>query len=141
MTAPRHPRDPNGGQNRGRNRTQIRTHAERHGRWAERWVGLLLNLQGYRVVARRYRCPYGEIDLIVTGRRQLRFVEVKYRRAFTPGQLDQILPSPHARQRIRRSARHYLGLHPPHDALTVHIDAVIVTAWGRTRWFRDSLSE
>jgi putative endonuclease len=45
-----------------------------------------LHEQGYRVVARNYRCRFGEIDLIARDGETLAFIEVKTRRsqAFGP---------------------------------------------------------
>jgi len=40
---------------------------------------LKLIVSGYRILARRWRCPAGEIDLIATRNNLLIFVEVKYR--------------------------------------------------------------
>ncbi|MCE2517270.1 MAG: YraN family protein [Alphaproteobacteria bacterium] len=112
--------------------------SERRGRWAEAWVGVLLSYRGYRVIARRYRSPYGEVDLIASGHGQLRFVEVKFRRNYSPDQLDQILPTPAARQRIHRTALHYLAHNPHNDDITLHIDVVIINRFGRAEWFRDA---
>jgi putative endonuclease len=35
--------------------------------------------KGYRILGRRVRTPYGEIDLVAVRRRRLAFVEVKHR--------------------------------------------------------------
>ena len=59
--------------------TQDRRQAERRGHFAECIAGWWLQLSGYRILARRWRGAAGEIDLIVKRRRQLVFVEVKYR--------------------------------------------------------------
>ena len=53
--------------------------AERAGRRAERAAEWLLRLKGYRIEARRYRCPAGEIDLVARRWRTVVFVEVKAR--------------------------------------------------------------
>ena len=36
----------------------------RYGRWAEAVCALSLMLRGYRILARRYRTPLGEIDIV-----------------------------------------------------------------------------
>ena len=56
-----------------------RRQAERRRHFKEGIAGWWLQLCGYRILARRWRCAAGEIDLIVKRRRQLVFVEVKYR--------------------------------------------------------------
>jgi len=49
------------------------------GREGEKIAELYLKRKGYKLVARNYRCPVGEIDLIVLDRRVIVFVEVKTR--------------------------------------------------------------
>jgi putative endonuclease len=53
--------------------------AEFVGRLAE-WIAVArLRLAGYRILARRWRAPSGEIDIVAVHGRRLAFVEVKYR--------------------------------------------------------------
>lgn len=40
-----------------------------------------LQKNGYRIIARNYRCGFGEIDIIASERRTICFVEVKARRS------------------------------------------------------------
>jgi putative endonuclease len=49
------------------------------GRQGEQVAERFLTRKGYRVVERNYRCPAGEVDLIVLDRRVIVFVEVKTR--------------------------------------------------------------
>ena len=53
---------------------------EARSRRAEAQAALWLRLKGYRILARRARCPRGEVDLIARRGRTLAFVEVKQRR-------------------------------------------------------------
>jgi putative endonuclease len=55
--------------------------AERRGRLAEVLGAALLMLKGYRILERRHRGPFGEIDLIAVRGKRLAFVEVKQRRS------------------------------------------------------------
>jgi putative endonuclease len=50
------------------------------GQEGERIAERYLSKKGYRLVERNYRCPVGEVDLIVLDRRVIVFVEVKTRR-------------------------------------------------------------
>jgi putative endonuclease len=60
--------------------TRARTKAYRSGVFAETLAALLYRLKGYRIVARRYRSPVVEIDLVAPKGRRLAFVEVKRRK-------------------------------------------------------------
>ena len=51
----------------------------RRGRFSELVAAAVLMAKGYRILARRCRTPYGEIDLVAVRRRRLAFVEVKRR--------------------------------------------------------------
>jgi putative endonuclease len=53
--------------------------AERRGRKGESFAALWLQLQGWRILDRRVKTPRGEIDLVARRRREVAFVEVKWR--------------------------------------------------------------
>jgi putative endonuclease len=55
------------------NKDQVR--AYREGVMAETLAGILFRLKGYRIIAKRYRSPVGEIDLVATNGERLAFVE------------------------------------------------------------------
>lgn len=57
--------------------------AERKGRSAELLAAMLLRLKGYRVLARRFKCKAGEIDIIAQKKDLIVFVEVKARQSVT----------------------------------------------------------
>ena len=59
---------------------QARVRAYRSGVFAETLAALLLRLKGHRVVARRYKTPVGEIDLVALKGKRLAFIEVKRRK-------------------------------------------------------------
>ena len=56
-----------------------RQSAERAGRFAETLAALWLTFKGYRVLARRARTPYGEVDIAALKSGVLVIVEVKNR--------------------------------------------------------------
>jgi putative endonuclease len=56
-----------------------RARAEARGRLAETAALTLLRLKGYRLLARRFKCPAGEVDLIMRKRDVTAFIEVKSR--------------------------------------------------------------
>ena len=65
-----------------------RVKAYRRGLFAETVAALLLRLKGYAIVARRYKTPVGEIDLVALKGKRLAFVEVKRRKTKRGRRLD-----------------------------------------------------
>ncbi|MGQ4273981.1 YraN family protein [Terrihabitans sp. B22-R8] len=90
---------------------------------AETIAALLLRLKGYRILARRYPAPVGEIDLVALRRRTLVFIEVKARAT-----LDDAAASilPFQRSRIVRGAEAFLSRHPRFSGYDMRFDAVLV---------------
>ena len=69
----------------------------------ERWLAD----QGYRIVARNYRTPVGEIDLIAQDGDTLCFIEIKARTSSAYGPAITAI-SPHQQSRVARAASLYL---------------------------------
>jgi putative endonuclease len=61
------------------------------GTWGESLAVLHLEAHGYQVVVRNWRCPRGEIDIIVQNREEIIFVEVKTRRGKNMGSPEEAL--------------------------------------------------
>jgi putative endonuclease len=91
---------------------------------AESIAAVLLGAKGYRTIARRWKSPVGEIDLVVKRGRLIVFVEVKARKA-----LDQAAESVLVRQRRRivAAAEAWLAAHPEHAGYDMRFDAVLVS--------------
>ncbi|WP_321500395.1 YraN family protein [Breoghania sp.] len=98
--------------------------AYRLGLSAEGRASLWLRLKGYRVLAKRYRTPRGEIDLIVRRGRTIAFVEVKAR-STRAAALEAI--TGRAQYRIVEAAHLWLARHPHLTDFTLRFDAVLVT--------------
>jgi putative endonuclease len=107
------------------------------GRRAEWLAALLLMLKGYRVVARRYPAPVGEIDLIVRRGRLLVFVEVKARATLEDAAFS-IRPQQTAR--IVRGAEAFLSRHPHFTGYDMRFDAVLVAPRCRPRHLEAAFS-
>ncbi len=76
-------------------------HKDELGRWGESVAADFLVAEGYLIVARGWRCPRGEIDLIVRMGNDLAFVEVKTRRSLRFGHpLEAITPAKFSRLRV-----------------------------------------
>ncbi len=108
--------------------------AYRTGLAAEALAGLWLRLKGYAVLDRRYRTPFGEIDLVCQKGDVLAFVEVKRR----SGAARAVLAlTPRQQARIARAAEAYLQYHPHHRNLDLRFDLVAIDGWRRIRHVRD----
>jgi len=91
---------------------------------AERLAALLLMAKGYRILARRYRTPLGEIDLIAKRGGTVVFVEVKRRASREAGEWAV---TPRAERRIGAAASLWLSRHPAASQLTQRFDLVLVS--------------
>src|SRR3989442_5670948 len=100
--------------------------AFRLGLSAETRAAALLLAKGYRIVARRWRSPVGEIDLVVRRGRLLAFVEGKAR-----GRFDDAAAAVNERQRrpIVAAAEAWLASHTDEPACDIRFDAVLVAPW------------
>lgn len=95
----------------------------RRGRMSEIIAAATLIAKGYRVLARRCRTHFGEIDLIATRGRTIIFVEVK-RRATLP-EAEAAL-SAHQGGRIARAAEYWIQHNPRFRDHDVRIDALLI---------------
>jgi putative endonuclease len=112
-----------------------RRQAERRGLAAEAIAAWWLRLTGWRVLARRYRCPVGEIDLIAARGRSLAVIEVKAR-ADEADALESV--GLHKRRRIERAAGAYLARHPEWNNFSPRFDVIILKPWRLPRHLRDA---
>jgi putative endonuclease len=97
--------------------------AFRFGLSAESRAAALLVAKGYRILARRWRTPFGEVDIVARRRQVIVFVEVKAR-----DQLDDAAEAITERQqrRIVAAAEAWLARHPRVGACDIRFDAVLV---------------
>ena len=95
----------------------------RRGRFSELVAAAALLAKGYRILARRLRTPYGEIDLIAVRGRRLAFVEVK-RRATRPE--GEAALTPRQAGRIARAAEFWISRHPRYRDHDLGLDAMLV---------------
>ena len=95
------------------------------GHMAERVAALFLICKGYRILARRFRTPVGEIDIIARRGRVVAYVEVKHRpdAATALGAVSDT-----ARRRIIRAAEWY-GARLRDRDLVQRFDVVAVRPW------------
>jgi putative endonuclease len=123
-----------------RHLTQHRKRALRRGRYAE-WLCLWhLRLRGWRILARGWRCPSGEIDLLAQRGGVLAVIEIKLR-----GEIGAAASAltPRQRRRIARAAEAFLGSRPDLAGLDLRFDVMLVAPYRLPRhwpgaWRADS---
>ena len=82
---------------------------KRIGRLGEELAEVLLLEKGYRILARNFRCRYGEIDIIAVKSGVMAFIEVKTRLFDSCGSGSEAVTAS-KRQRIRRCALCYIAI-------------------------------
>jgi putative endonuclease len=68
--------------------------------------------RGYRIAERNFRCPVGEVDLVVYDHDELVFVEVRSRADVDTGRAEETV-RPDKQARIARVAQFYLSFRQP----------------------------
>src|SRR6266436_3559812 len=100
-----------------------RVAAFRTGLSAESRAAAYLMAKGYRILAKRFRTPHGEIDIVARRRNLVAFVEVKARAS-----LDEaaFAVTPRQQARIIEAAQAWLMAHPEHAGYELRFDAMLI---------------
>ena len=100
-----------------------RVAAFRTGVSAESRAAAFLMAKGYRILEKRFRTPYGEIDIVARRRNLVAFIEVKARAS-----LEEAAYAVTARQQVRSvaAAQAWLMAHPEHADFDLRFDAVLI---------------
>lgn len=115
--------------------SERRVKAYRQGLFSETVAALMLRLQGHRILARRYKTPVGEIDLVALKGKRLAFVEVKHRKSFEDAGFS--LPA-RTRRRIVRAAQYWLSGHPDYAGHDIAFDVVLAAPWVWPRYIKNA---
>ena len=108
------------------------------GAQAEQLACAHLEHAGLRLLTRNYRCPQGEIDLVMDDRGILVFVEVRYRRSAVYGSAAESVDR-RKQARLQAAAAHYLLTHQLDRACRFDVVA-LSGAPARVDWLRDAFS-
>ena len=100
-----------------------RVAAFRTGLSAEARATAWLMAKGYRILAKRFRSPYGEIDIVARRRNLLAFIEVKARASLDDA---AYAVTPRKRARIIDAAQAWLMAHPEHAEFELRFDAMLI---------------
>jgi putative endonuclease len=87
-------------------------------------AAMFLIAKGYRILARRFKTPFGEIDIVARRRRALVFVEVKARE-----RADEAAEAvtERGKQRIVSAAELWLARNPADPQQEMRFDVILVT--------------
>ncbi|WOH66377.1 YraN family protein [Bradyrhizobium sp. BWA-3-5] len=100
-----------------------RVAAFRTGLSAESRAAAYLMAKGYRILAKRFRTPYGEIDLVAKKRDLVAFIEVKARASLDDA---AYAVTPRQQARIVNAAQAWLMTHPDHAEFELRFDAILI---------------
>ena len=100
-----------------------RVAAFRTGVSAEARASAYLMAKGYRILAKRFRTPYGEIDIVARRRNLLAFIEVKARATLDDA---AYAVTPRQQARIINAAQAWLMAHPEHAEFEQRFDALLI---------------
>jgi putative endonuclease len=100
-----------------------RVAAFRTGVSAEARAAAFLMAKGYRILAKRFRTPYGEIDLVARKRSLIAFIEVKARATLDDA---AYAITPRQQRRIIDAAQAWLMTHPEHAEFDLRFDAMLI---------------
>jgi putative endonuclease len=111
------------------------------GRDAEDLALAVLTGQGLRLVARNYRCPHGELDLVMSDGEMLVMVEVRFRRERGFGDAAASV-NPGKQRKLLHTAQHFLLQDARYRRKPLRFDVVAVseTSDGKTQtdWIKDA---
>ena len=91
---------------------------------AESRAAMFLIAKGYRILARRFKTPFGEIDIVARRRRALVFVEVKARQS--PDEAAEAVTG-RGKQRIVAAAELWLARKPADAPQEIRFDVILVS--------------
>ena len=100
------------------------------GHWSEWMAVIYLTLRGYRILARRYKSPFGEVDIIARRGRRLAFIEVKGRPTLAEAEWSL---TPMQAERIGRAAEHWMGRRRRYRGHEMGMDLILIGRGSRPR--------
>lgn len=101
-----------------------------------------LRRHGLRPVTRNYRCPPGEIDLVMLDREVLVFVEVRFRADSRHGHALETIDH-RKQQKLLRAAQYFLLQHKQHAQRPCRFDVVGIDQTAgqlQFRWLHNAFS-
>lgn len=95
---------------------------------SESLAAMYLMGKGYKILETRYKCRYGEIDMLAMKKDVLVAVEVKYRQTNSDahGHISETI-TPKAQGRIQNALLHYISEHPAYADYGLRFDVILIT--------------
>ena len=117
-------------------------HSNLLGAWGEATAAHYLQEKKYTLEASGFRCRYGEIDLIVSNKKYLVFVEVKLRKSNRFAEAMEFVDR-YKQTKIRTTAEYYLSqyptkLQPRFDVIEIYAPQGTATVCPDIRHLEDS---
>ena len=113
--------------------------SQRRGNWAEQRALRLLQGAGWQVLARQWRCRWGELDLLLHKPQRLLLVEVKSRGRCGVDGWGLASFTPRKRSRLSRAFDCWLAAHPNYQHCSLELVLALVPqppAREPVRWIR-----
>lgn len=115
-------------------------HNQKLGKWGEDCAFAFIEGKGFKVLARNFRTPDGEIDLIALDHETLVFVEVKTRSHHQTGYPEEAVTEDKLKHMIN-SAENWIQDHPEHEN-NWRLDVIAVTGainsqYPQIEWFEN----
>jgi len=110
------------------------------GRRAEERALATLEAKGLRLLLRNYRCPMGELDLVLEDGRQLVVAEVRYRKDASRGSAAETVGAEKQRKLVL-ATQHLLQRHPDWRRRPLRFDVVAVSdadGGSAVEWIQDA---
>lgn len=105
---------------------KVKISSDSKGRCSEFVASIYFRILGYKIISKRYKTKFGEIDLIIERGHNVIFVEVKYRK----NQNDAIFAiSNYQKSRIRSAAAIFISnfSHTTHKRTDYRFDALLLS--------------
>lgn len=101
----------------------------------------ILQRAGLKLLSRNYRCPQGELDLVMDDGETLVMVEVRYRRERGFGGAAESVGA-RKQDKLLRAAQHFLQQDARHRRRPLRFDVIAVTegadGTAQTEWIKDA---
>jgi putative endonuclease len=106
-------------------------HNQSLGKWGETIAADYLQENGYSIIARNWKSPYGELDIIARRMDTLSFVEVKTRTGRSYGWPEEAITL-QKQEHLVNSAQTYLDEMPDSANLEWQIDVIAIVVEGQS---------